>query len=174
MNRYKIFVIVSCVILIAAYFFTTTFSETEEEPTVMTQGMMAPTFILKNIKGEEIQINPANDKKVYVLNFWATWCPPCQEEMPDLERFYKKYGDKVQFYGINLEESNKEVTSYIKSKGYTYPILMDSTGDISQIFEISAIPTTIVINSEGKIVERITGGITLEELDLLIKKAGIK
>lgn len=174
MKSRKIILGLSVIILIGAYFFVSNNHVHKENKEGVTPGMTAPIITVKDMNGNDIMLNAAKEKKVLVLNFWATWCPPCQEEMPELEQFYKKYGNKVKFVAIDVQESPETINQFFKDNGYTYPTYTDLTGNISQIFNITGIPTTIVIDTEGTIIKRITGGTSFNELESLIHKAGVK
>ena len=174
MKSRKIILGLSAIILIGIYFFLSNNHVHKENKEGVTTGMTAPVITVKDLTGKDVMLNAAKEKKVLVLNFWATWCPPCQEEMPELEQFYKKYGNKVQFVAIDVQESPETINQFFKDNGYTYPAYTDLSGNISQIFNITGIPTTIVIDTEGTIIERITGGTSFSELESIINKAGVK
>lgn len=133
----------------------------------VTAGKTAPVFTLNRLDGKTAQVG--NLKKPYVLNFWATWCPPCREELPELDQFVRKHGNNIQFYAINLQESDEKVTTFLKQNGYQVPVLLDKSGTVAQTFRVTAIPTTIVVDSQGIIRYRKTGGITLSELESIMK-----
>ena len=126
-----------------------------------------PAFSLSSLEGKTIAVKTAG--KVMVINFWATWCPPCRAEMPELNRFAQKYSDSVDFYGINLQEPVEKVTSFMNQNGYTMPVLLDEGGEAGRTFMIKAIPTTLIVNKSGIIVFRKSGGVTEEELVGVIK-----
>ena len=136
----------------------------------VTVGKIAPAFQLKDLDGNVVSINVAKDKKLYVLNFWATWCPPCRAEMPDLERFYQEQKEKVQFYAINLDEPADKVKDFVRSNGFTFPVLSDKGGTIGGEFKVNAIPTTLVIDQQGVIRLRKAGTITEAELNSVLRK----
>lgn len=159
---------------IGFYFYTANESSAQAENEVgITVGKTAPVFILKNINADDIHVDAVKDKKVMVLNFWATWCPPCREEMPELEKFYKNYGTKVQFFGIDEQEPADKVSMFLQNNGYTYPILLDTNGEIGQRFKVNGIPTTVIIDAKGTIIYRKTGGVTANELKAVLDKAGV-
>ncbi len=111
--------------------------------------------------------------KVVFLNFWATWCPPCNKELPDIEELYKEYNSNkgdVIFLGItnpsseeypnNQDISQSEIKSFLHEKGYTFPTLFDETGDLLTGYRISAFPTTFIINKNGDIISYVPGMMT--------------
>lgn len=131
--------------------------------TGVTTGKTAPAFTLTSLDGKTVQVG--TPCKLYVLNFWASWCPPCRAEIPELIKFADKYGSQVQFYAINLQEPEEKVTAFLQQNGYIIPVLLDKNGTVAQTFRVSAIPTTIVVDSQGIIRYRKTGGVTLGELE---------
>jgi len=98
--------------------------------------------------------------KVVILNFWATWCPPCRTEMPSMEILYQRYKDQgLEMLTVNLRENIFPVRQFINNGGYTFPVLMDNNGRIGSLYGVEAIPTTFIIDREGKIVGRLVGSI---------------
>ena len=107
--------------------------------------------------------------KVVVVNFWASWCPPCRTEAPALEEVYKKYHDKgVVFLGINVWEGQKEAQTFINEFGITYPNAVDKPGKVVVDFGVSGIPETYILNKDNYIVRRWIGPVTKEGLSALI------
>jgi thiol-disulfide isomerase/thioredoxin len=97
--------------------------------------------------------------KVVFLNFWATWCPPCREEMPSMEVLYQRYrGQGLEFLAVDIQESGDEVTAFLKERRLSFPAGLDSTGQISGLYGIRGIPTTFIIDKEGLIVAAAVGG----------------
>ncbi|MBP2653400.1 MAG: resA [Firmicutes bacterium] len=135
--------------------------------TGVTVGKTVPQFTLDGIDGKSISVGAKG--KTYVLNFWATWCPPCRDEIPELDKFALKHRNDIQFYAINIEEESKEVADFLKSNNYTFPVLIDKDGAVAETFHVTAIPTTLVVDSQGIIRYRTTGGVTGEELEKVIK-----
>ena len=93
--------------------------------------------------------------------------------MPELEKFYKNYGAKVQFFGIDEQEPADKVSMFLQNNGYTYPILLDTNGEIGQRFKVNGIPTTVIIDAKGTVIYRKTGGVTANELKAVLDKAGV-
>lgn len=118
----------------------------------------APDFTLKNLDNQEVQLSDYKGKVVF-LNFWATWCAPCRQEIPYFIDLVDKYGkDGFVVLGVALDPREfDKVPGFVDQMGINYPILLDETG-ISQLYGgIRSIPTTFIINREGKAVERIVG-----------------
>jgi len=121
---------------------------------------LAPNFTWQDAKGKPASFDQFH-KKVTVLNFWATWCGPCRREIPDLEAIHKEYGNKgVQVIGVSLDQGpaiKEDVKKFVDDYKMTYPVVIDN-GDLQQMYgNIRAIPTTFIIDKDGKIVERLIG-----------------
>lgn len=129
-------------------------------------------FTLTDQYGNEHTLSDYRGKVVF-LNFWATWCPPCKKEMPDIEALYKEYNfnqDDVVFLGIanpssqkypnNQDDGKDVIKAFLDDNGYTFPTLFDETGEVLENYNISAFPTTFMIDKEGNIVGYVPGMMT--------------
>ena len=109
----------------------------------------APNFTLKSHSGKNIKLSELRGE-VVMLNFWASWCGPCRKEMPLLEKIYKKYkGLGFTLLGVNVEENSKAAKNYLKDVKVSFPILFDTTNKTSKLYNVSAMPTTILIDRNG-------------------------
>jgi len=124
------------------------------------KGAIAPDFELKNMAGENIRLSDYRGK-VVVLNFWATWCPPCKKEMPSMERLYQVFsGSDFVMLAVNSEKNGyKNVERFQKNKNYSFPVLLDSDAAVQKTYRVSAFPETFIIDKKGVIVEKVIGGI---------------
>jgi len=123
-------------------------------------GQEAPDFTLKDLDGNSVRLNDLRGKVVF-LNFWATWCPPCRAEMPDIKEVYQKYIDRdVVILGIDIQETPVKVRSFVEDGGYTWTMLLDDTGEIATLYKVRAIPTSYFIDSEGIIKAVAIGGMS--------------
>jgi len=112
----------------------------------------APNFTLKNYNGKNISLNSFKGK-IILLNFWASWCAYCEEEIPLINYLYKKYKNKnFVVLGINYGENLKTIQKYISKKKVAYMILADTQGLVAEKYEIVGLPTNILIDKNGKIV----------------------
>ena len=132
------------------------------------RGEAAPKFTLKNLAGEDVAVEAKG--KPYIINFWATWCPPCQAEIPDLAAFHAAHKDAVDFYAVNLQEDVAPVEKFMAERKADLPVVLDTKGTAATLYGVRAIPTTVVVDKEGKVAYRKTGGVTKEELEDVIGK----
>jgi thiol-disulfide isomerase/thioredoxin len=137
----------------------------ESSPATQETGNKAPDFEATTMSGEKISLSALKGKPV-ILNFWATWCPPCKEEIPELNSFYQKYKDRVIMLGIEIGEPKEEVEQFLKNQSILYPIVLDSEqkSSISELYRISLVPTTFIVDENGKILNVILGSTTFEVL----------
>lgn len=121
-------------------------------------GKQIPDFTLKDINGKDVAFYSFKGK-VILLNFWATWCGPCREEMPSLINLYKSYKDKgFVVIGISVDTSDKPVRRFINDNAIIFPILMDSDKEVSfDIFGVLGLPTSYLIDRNGVVVEKFLG-----------------
>ena len=121
-----------------------------------TAGSLRPEqrFTLKDTAGRELSLSDIlKENKVVLLNFWATWCPPCQEEIPDLIRLQTQYKDRgFTVLGVDVAESAKKVSSFVAKHGMNYPIVLDADSEVSEKFQVVGIPTSLLVSSDGKIL----------------------
>jgi len=133
----------------------------------VTVGKMAPRFTLKDLAEKPVAVGSVG--KVTVLNFWATWCPPCREEMPQLQKFAQALPPDVVFYAVNIQESAAKAGAFLEQNHYSMPVLLDSDGAVASTFRINAVPTTVIVDKTGKIRFRKSGGVTQIELENAVK-----
>ena len=120
------------------------------------------------LDGSNVRISELKGK-VVVVNFWASWCPPCRIEAPAIEEVYEKYQKKeVVFLGINVWENQKEANKFIQEFGITYPNAVDKAGKLVVDFGVSGIPETYILNPDNYIVRRWIGPVTVEGLSFMI------
>lgn len=109
-------------------------------------------FMLKNLQGEKLSPKDFRGKFLWI-NFWASWCGPCRAEMPSMQKIWEKFGGKnFALLAINLREKKEPVYSFVKNNGYTFPVLLDKTGEVASSYGVKAIPTSFFAGPEGKIV----------------------
>lgn len=128
-------------------------------------GNIAPDFTLETLAGDVVTLSDYRGERV-ILNFWATWCPPCRAEMPDMQQFYET--EDVVILGVNLtgtQNEAKDVPGFIDEFGITFPVLLDDELDVSMLYQIQPIPTTYMINETGHIQDKILGPMTYEMME---------
>ncbi|MBU0502579.1 MAG: TlpA disulfide reductase family protein [bacterium] len=114
-------------------------------------------FTLQDPQGNSHTLSDYKGKFVF-LNFWATWCPPCRQEMPSMQELYKNWdSNKYVMLAVNVGESRGEVAAFAGKYGYTFPILLDKNRSAARQYGVSGFPTTFFINTEGKMIKRIVG-----------------
>lgn len=142
-------------------------------PVGLAEGNLAPDFSLLDLNGNPVQLSDYRGKKVLV-NFWATWCPPCKTEMPYMQEMYEKYReDGFEILAVNstvTEKSREDVVDFVAEYELTFPIPMDEKNRVSSDYEIMAFPTSFFIDSDGVIRSVTVGGMTKEHLEGEIKK----
>ena len=133
----------------------------------------APDFSVLNADGETVKLSDFFGKPI-VLNFWASWCPPCKAELPDFEAACKEYDGEVVFLMVNLTDGQRETLEiakdFIASQGYTFPVYFDTTYRAAYAYGISSIPTTYFINADGTLEAQATGMISAAQLEQGIRK----
>jgi DsbE subfamily thiol:disulfide oxidoreductase len=134
-------------------------------------GYLAPEFALNDIHGNSVNLKDIIGRnKVTLVNFWATWCPPCRGEIPELIQLYKKYApQKMALLAIDLQEEPGKVKAFAKEKGMNFTVLIDSNGMVGNQYRVSGIPTTFIVDSKGQIRDVIVGGTTLKTLEAKIQ-----
>lgn len=119
----------------------------------------APDFTLTTFKGTTISLEGLKGKPI-VINFWASWCPPCRIEAPLLERTWRAYKNRdVVFVGVDVQDREEDALNYIREFDITYPNGPDPTGEISIDYGVSGLPVTFFVSKKGEIVRRWVGAI---------------
>lgn len=122
------------------------------------KGSMAPDFALETPDGANMRLSDFRGQ-VVLINFWATWCPPCREEMPAIQSVYDRYRDQgLTVLAVNLLETNAEVTEFTDGLGLTFPILMDRNAEVFFLYQVRGLPTTFFLDRAGVIQSIKIGG----------------
>ncbi|PIC65901.1 thiol-disulfide oxidoreductase [Sporosarcina sp. P21c] len=133
----------------------------------------APDFTLETLAGETVTLSELKGKKV-ILNFWATWCPPCKAEMPHMESFYSKLTDEdqVELIAVNVTESERlgidEVETFVDSYELSFPIPLDKTAEVTHKYGVISMPTTFMIDTQGRIAQKVVGPLDEKTLNELV------
>ncbi|MHB1350276.1 MAG: TlpA family protein disulfide reductase [Desulfobulbaceae bacterium] len=129
----------------------------EQGPTGVTVGAPAPNFTLQDMKGTTWNLSELNGQVVFV-NFWATWCPPCREEMPSMQKLLDSMPkDKFKMLAILNRDTRDNAELFMKKLGVTLPVLNDMGNNVGQMYGITGLPETFIIDKQGVIREKIIG-----------------
>ena len=125
------------------------------------RGAPAPTFTLQDLDGNTHNLTDY-EGQVVIINFWATWCEPCREEMPDLQEIYDDYRDDgLVILGINADEPVDTVTAFVDEYNIDFPILLDTRPNVTRSYEVQAYPSTFFVDRDGRIrVDTYSGPLT--------------
>lgn len=164
--RRKIFATLVMTLLAAALFAVPSFA--------VGSGELARDIVLTDMSGRQVSLDGFKGKTV-VLNFWATWCPPCRGEMPEfdeLDKEFKKSGEAV-LLAVNLTDGRREtperVAKFLKETGYTMTVLLDEKQEAASFFGVRYIPTTFVLDKDGKLIGQIQGATTKDAVLKLVR-----
>lgn len=124
----------------------------QQEPIVgVNIGQIAPDFTLADLDGNKVSLDDFRGKVVFI-NFWASWCPPCRAEMPEIESVHQDYKDKgVVTIGVDIQEPEDVVRKYVSEGGFSWTFVLDKTGEVARRYNITGIPTSFFIDREGVI-----------------------
>ena len=157
---------IGCVTLLACCIFIGTGSQKAEA------SEKAPNFTVLNWDQKSVSL--PTDGKPVLVNFWASWCPPCKMEMPHFNEAFKKYGDKVTFMMINHTDGQREtiaqVRKYITSKKFSFPVYFDTTLEASSAYGLEALPTTVFIAADGTIFDSVEGMLDKDDLEDILNE----
>ncbi len=133
--------------------------------TGVNQGNLASDFTLETIDGTKVSLSDYRGD-VVLVNFWATWCPPCRAEIPDLEAAYQaRQGDGFVVLGINVEEPREAVAPFAQAIGMSYPVLLDRGGQVMKMYRAPGLPMSLILDRDGVIQVRHVGFLTREQLE---------
>lgn len=146
--------------------------ESPEQTVGINRWNKAPDFTLTDEQGREISLSQFAGKKV-LLNFWASWCPPCKKEMPDLIRIYEKNKDQnVVVLGVNVTTEEKSIDNailYMKEAGISFPVVYDVEGEVTELYRIQGYPTSYFIDTNGVIQQKVLGAIVYDDVETILR-----
>jgi cytochrome c biogenesis protein CcmG/thiol:disulfide interchange protein DsbE len=140
--------------------------ETSSQIPAPRPGFLAPDFSLQTTDGETIKLSELRGHPV-LINVWASWCGPCRSEMPAMERVYQEYRDQgVEILGVNstIQDDPLKAEAFAKQIGLTFPILLDTAGEVTKAYQVRALPTSFFLDTDGIIQEVVVGGPMAEAL----------
>ena len=131
----------------------------------------APDFTLADLEGNQVSLSDFRGKTVF-LNFWATWCPPCRAEMPEIEAIHQEYKERdVVVIGVDLLEQEDTIRQYVQQGGYTWTFVIDTTGQVGASYRVAALPTSVFVDSEGIIRGINVGAMTKRSMEAKLVEA---
>ena len=115
------------------------------------EGQSAPDFALKSSTGENLRLSEYRGD-VVMVNFWATWCGPCRQEMPLLDELYNRY-QRVGFnlLGVNIDDDSRRAMQMVEELGVNFPVLFDARKEVSKLYDVDAMPVTVIIDRQGTV-----------------------
>ena len=145
-------------------------NEQDEIPQhIIDIGEEAPGFTLEDLEGNKVSLEDYRGK-IVLLNFWATWCPPCREEMPDLDKIYKEQKDNdFVVLAVNGGEAKEDVKKFIDDNGYSFPVLLDTDINVNFTYNVAFIPTSYMLDKEGKIRAIKSGAMSYAEISQMLE-----
>ena len=135
-------------------------------------GRQAPDFTLTDLEGRAVRLSDLRGKAV-LINFWATWCPPCREEMPQIEAFYTAYRDQVEVLGIAVGESPEQVRAFLAEHPYSWRFMADTAMSVTDQYRVFAIPTSYFIDAQGIVRGSFMGAMTADQIRAFARQAGV-
>lgn len=145
------------VIISAAYS-----NEEQLVPQRLSIGTSAPEFEATNTDGEKVSLADYQGK-VVLINFWASWCGPCVNEMPLNNDVFQEHADEIVTLFVNVGESKGTVNEFLSAHQFQFPVIIDATGKLSELYSITGLPVTYILNKEGAIGQVITGEISSKQ-----------
>ena len=127
----------------------------QEQPSA--ENSSVPSFVLMDLKGKEEQLQSYKDKLILV-NFWASWCGPCNEEAPSMEEMYQKlHSQGLVVVGISIDHHAGEVEKFVKQYSITFPVLLDTNESVASSYGITGVPETFILDSHYKLIKHVIG-----------------
>lgn len=148
------------VLVLLSFFIPSVFAEKG-----IMRGDELTTFNATTLDGTAFQLG--HQGYPMVINFWATWCPPCRSEMPELQKFGERNRD-VELYLVSIQENSATIRNFLRQEGLNLNPVIDPTGEAARFYRVNAVPTTIVVNAQGIIIYRKVGLVTAAELERVL------
>ncbi len=142
--------------------------------TKLPDAPQAPNFVLSDLNGNQHQLSDYHGQ-VVIINFWATWCPPCRAEMPSMQRAWAQLEEEdILMFGINVGEDEDTIFQFTANYPVEFPLLMDSDSSVINQWPVNGLPTTFVIDPKGRIIYRAVGGREWDAPELLALVRALK
>ncbi len=138
----------------------------------LAKGETAPDFELTTLDGESVKLSDYRGKKV-ILNFWATWCPPCRAEMPHMQKYYEEQAaaDNVEILAVNLTKEDhgmEKIETFTEEYGLSFPIPLDKSGEIGALYQAVTIPTSYILDTQGRVQTKFVGPMDQATIEKII------
>lgn len=170
----NIVIIAAAVLLIAIAIVSNAAKDTKPTEAAAKEGYLAPNFTLETMDGGTYTFDHAAVDKPVVINFWASWCKPCESEAPALADLHEKYGDRIEFLGVNVTTwefyGTDKANQFVQDHKWKMPVLLDVDGDVIRLYKVIGIPVTVLIDGNGVVDRIIQGEFIPEELDKWLAK----
>lgn len=154
----------------AALLFALYTNFTKDKNDQLQVGAQAPNFVLTDMNGKKHKLSDYKGQGVF-LNFWGTWCKPCEYEMPYMEKQYQVYQHQgVEILAVNVGESDYAVNNFATKHHLSFPIMIDKGQEVQGAYQVDPLPVTFLIDKEGKVIDRITGSLTEESIQQLMER----
>lgn len=137
-----------------------------------SMGYPATDFELETLTGDVVRLSQYQGKPV-LINFWATWCGPCQVEMPLIQEFYQKYASEMEVLAVDYDEPTSDVQAFIDKFGFSFPVLLDPGGKIADQYQVKGFPTTYFIDREGTVRGVYVGSLSRDLIVRYLKNIGV-
>jgi peroxiredoxin len=123
-------------------------------------GFPAPNFAFPDLNGQQVSLSEHRGK-VVIINIWATWCPPCRQEMPSMQKLYERFkGENFNILAVSIDSTGREaVAPFVQTMNLTFPVLLDSKEDIRTLYGLTGVPESFIIDKEGIVDQKIIGPI---------------
>lgn len=132
-------------------------------------GFAAPAFTLRSLAGKPVSLASLRGKPV-LLNFWASWCPPCREEMPRIEQLQQAEGERVAIVGVDFREPAAVVQAFVARHGFTWTFLLDGEGSVTGAYDVRSFPTSFFLDQHGVIRQVYTGPMNLGQMRSFLRQ----
>lgn|SRR5690625_2725739 len=168
-NILRITIILSIVVLLGV---TLWFNLTSDSKAVQV-GDEAVDFQLETLDGGTVQLSDINEDNGVILNFWGTWCEPCREEMPDMNKIYNEGHDEYELIAVNVSEGEQQINQFLMSldEELAFPIALDRNRDVTKAYQIGPLPTTIAIDKNGIVVDKQEYQLTVDDIYSFVEQS---
>lgn len=162
MTKNRAFLLVLCLLVLGGVFF----AFTREGKT-----QVAADINLKGINVDSTTLNELRQEKPVYLNFWAPWCAPCVEELPEIDMMYERYGNRINFAAVAVHAEGQDLEKFVGDKGFEVPIYQANAREIVESYRLDAVPASLLISTDGTIIAEHLGGMNANEMEEFLAQA---